>query len=563
MCDRSRSRFLVVSCVLAVCCQSILFADTYEDVSVTVGEEFTVALDFCVACGYEWVLAEPLPSWLVLVDKTAIGPPPGTIGGGGTEYWTFRATASGSTTLTFEYVRPWEGTPARVHVCQVTAGAPADTEYVDVFVGEQFAIRLESNPSTGYQWVLAGSLPPWLELLGTKYTPTNPGMIGGGGVEDWTFRATGPGSTTLMFEYMRPWEGVPILTHIVVVTARPASDRSIYVRTADGAGADPAEDGSFQHPYDTIQEALNAAADGAIIEVLPGTYRELIDLDGKNVTLRRADLADAKYLTKDINRDGIVDARDQQMLLEMQFQPAILDGQGTGPVATFDGGEDVNCVLSYFTITGGYAEAGGGILCNRSSPTITHCLIVGNRAFEYGGGGIDCYRSDAKILSCTIAGNDAPVGGGISAYRSHVQLSNCILWGNTPDQIDSESAASVVVRYSDVAGGWPGTGNKKEDPLFAWQGYWRRDATHPDGVWIAGDYHLMSKIGRWDPLVRRWKQDTKTSPCIDAGDPADDFGFEPAPNGGRINMGVYGGTAEASKSPPDATPLHLESAIGD
>ncbi|MHC4643702.1 MAG: hypothetical protein ACYS32_18830, partial [Planctomycetota bacterium] len=35
---------------------------------------------------------------------------------------------------------------------------------------------------------------------------------------------------------------------------------------------------------------------------------------------------------------------------------------------------------------------------------------------------------------------------------------------------------------------------------------------------------------------------------IDAGDPAIPIGLEPFPNGGIINMGAYGGTAEASKS---------------
>ena len=42
--------------------------------------------------------------------------------------------------------------------------------------------------------------------------------------------------------------------------------------------------------------------------------------------------------------------------------------------------------------------------------------------------------------------------------------------------------------------------------------------------------------------------DEVTSPCIDAGDPMSPIGREPFPNGGRINMGAYGGTAEASKS---------------
>jgi hypothetical protein len=39
-----------------------------------------------------------------------------------------------------------------------------------------------------------------------------------------------------------------------------------------------------------------------------------------------------------------------------------------------------------------------------------------------------------------------------------------------------------------------------------------------------------------------------TSPCIDRGSPALPVGAEPLPNGNKINMGVYGGTRQASKS---------------
>jgi hypothetical protein len=39
-----------------------------------------------------------------------------------------------------------------------------------------------------------------------------------------------------------------------------------------------------------------------------------------------------------------------------------------------------------------------------------------------------------------------------------------------------------------------------------------------------------------------------TSPCIDAGNPSSDWTSELWPHGKRINMGAYGGTAEASMS---------------
>jgi hypothetical protein len=59
---------------------------------------------------------------------------------------------------------------------------------------------------------------------------------------------------------------------------------------------------------------------------------------------------------------------------------------------------------------------------------------------------------------------------------------------------------------------------------------------------------LASRTGRWDPMSRNWIQDMVTSPCIDAGDTSIPVNLEPTPNGGIINIGVYGGTIEASKS---------------
>ncbi|RLI99161.1 MAG: hypothetical protein DRP08_07515, partial [Candidatus Aenigmatarchaeota archaeon] len=84
-----------------------------------------------------------------------------------------------------------------------------------------------------------------------------------------------------------------------------------------------------------------------------------------------------------------------------------------------------------------------------------------------------------------------------------------------------------------------GEGDISVDPLFA----------DPDN----GDFHLKSQYGRWNGSV--WVIDDVTSPCIDAGDPEDDYSNEPEPNGGRINLGAYGNTPEASKSSGvDTTP---------
>jgi hypothetical protein len=96
-----------------------------------------------------------------------------------------------------------------------------------------------------------------------------------------------------------------------------------------------------------------------------------------------------------------------------------------------------------------------------------------------------------------------------------------------------------------------GPGNIDADPNFAVAGYWDEKSTPgfwEDDEWVEGDYHLKSGAGRWNESSQSWQLDDVTSVCVDAGDPNDSLGQEPYPNGGRINMGAYGGTEYASKT---------------
>ena len=59
---------------------------------------------------------------------------------------------------------------------------------------------------------------------------------------------------------------------------------------------------------------------------------------------------------------------------------------------------------------------------------------------------------------------------------------------------------------------------------------------------------MKSTAGRWEPAGETWVIDETSSPCIDAGDPNSPVASEPFPDGAIINMGTYGGTAQASLS---------------
>ena len=256
------------------------------------------------------------------------------------------------------------------------------------------------------------------------------------------------------------------------------------------------------------------------------------------------------------------------------------------------------------------AGGGGAIRCWKGNTELRNC-VINNNSSKYGGG-VSCNEATITISNCAISYNNADAGGGLLLSTTAATLTNNILWFNTAPagpQITLSTPTSpttLKVSYSDIEGGaaaisiGPGcilnwlSGNINVDPAFV----------DPNN----GDYHLKSLAGRWDPnlylgadinydgttnlldyaiLAGSWMQfgvgikgdlsknnfvdyldlmifvdsyltlgepggwvhDNIASRCIDAGNPGCPLGSEKSPNGNRINMGAYGGTYQASKSP--------------
>lgn len=74
--------------------------------------------------------------------------------------------------------------------------------------GQQFDLRLPSNPTTGFRWIVRESGAPQLQQLGPEVysTPEAAGVVGSAGVSTWRFRAAAGGETRLELDYRRPWE---------------------------------------------------------------------------------------------------------------------------------------------------------------------------------------------------------------------------------------------------------------------------------------------------------------------------------------------------------------------
>lgn len=84
----------------------------------------------------------------------------------------------------------------------------ASDETVHTMAGNDFMMKLDSNPTTGYKW-MPNYDPFYLELISDEFTlETN--MMGSGGTQRFSFRALKSGETEIEMMYRRPWDKKPL-----------------------------------------------------------------------------------------------------------------------------------------------------------------------------------------------------------------------------------------------------------------------------------------------------------------------------------------------------------------
>jgi parallel beta-helix repeat protein len=143
----------------------------------------------------------------------------------------------------------------------------------------------------------------------------------------------------------------------------------------------------------------------------------------------------------------------------------VVDGDSLGTVFLFRSGEISTSRLTGLTITGGFAQHGGGIQCDGSSPTISKNRIRDNYA-EENGGGIYCFNgSMPTILDNRITGNSAAsTGGGIDCRESTPTITDCVIKENSAGDAGGGIACSdpsnpvitgntISQNYADGTGG--------------------------------------------------------------------------------------------------------------
>lgn len=189
--------------------------------------------------------------------------------------------------------------------------------------------------------------------------------------------------------------------------------------------------------------------------------------------------------------------------------------------------EVVNCTFAY-NISDGTAAA-AGLTISSGLTVVSNSVFYGNKLGTSGTVGADLHLRGGKVIAGhTLFTSSATI---TAATAENLILGEGIIYGDpqfvTPIEEFNSSLATTDHLHFD---------------------------TEKYAETLAFDVHLKTPSGYRKNGTEEWFTDALiASPAIDAGNPASGFSNEPVPNGGRINLGCYGNTAEASKTPPEAS----------
>jgi len=90
---------------------------------------------------------------------------------------------------------------------------------VELHVGDEVALRLPENATTGYRWAIDSADANLVDMTEGQYVSTSEKM-GGGGEAQWLIKAKAPGATSIKLKRWRQWEGESSVVERYEITLR-------------------------------------------------------------------------------------------------------------------------------------------------------------------------------------------------------------------------------------------------------------------------------------------------------------------------------------------------------
>ena len=194
-------------------------------------------------------------------------------------------------------------------------------------------------------------------------------------------------------------------------------------------GEDP--DPSVPDEYETLGEAIDAAADGAVITVAAGTHytERTLELFEKELTIRgEVDPETGEPLS-------IIDAQNTHDVFIslatsdhlIRLENLVIQNGTRGMYLEECTVELINCTIR----NNSNATGGGALLIWNSTSTMIDCLFDGNSAASsYSGGGIGMYGGTFEIERCEFRNNTSGWGGGGIELSSSGTFTDCTFTNN-------------------------------------------------------------------------------------------------------------------------------------
>jgi len=247
--------------------------------------------------------------------------------------------------------------------------------------------------------------------------------------------------------------------------------------------------------YANIEAALNAAATGDVVQLSTKTYTGTdngynIDWPAKNnITLRGAGsnvtIISAEALGRIFNIANAISLTIEAMTIKDGNCGAERGGAISCSPSAIINLKNINFINNKTTSSGDYgggvagpsgtfivdsclfknnsANSGTGGVGNGGTWKANNSIFIGNSAWT---GGIAGNFAGWTVTSCVFYGNSA-------GFQAHIEnncdfnAKNTIIWGQVDNNLfNNNIGGTVTIKYSDIQGGYAGTGNKNVNPLF-------------------------------------------------------------------------------------------------
>ena len=90
---------------------------------------------------------------------------------------------------------------------------------VELPVGDEVALHLPENATTGYRWAIDSADANLVDIKEGQYVSASEKM-GGGGEAQWLIKAKAPGATSIKLKRWRQWEGESSVVQRYEITLR-------------------------------------------------------------------------------------------------------------------------------------------------------------------------------------------------------------------------------------------------------------------------------------------------------------------------------------------------------